>query len=61
MAALFSMELSRVNGQFASPSAFSGWQRGLMSSDDANWHALPNAAGTRDAWMTTGKWVGPTR
>jgi hypothetical protein len=48
----------RVNGQFASPSAFSAWQRGLMSGDDANWHALPNAAGTRDAWKTAGKWVG---
>ena len=48
----------RVGGQFASPGAFSAWQRGLLSLDADNWHALPYAAGTRNAWATAGRWAG---
>jgi len=48
----------RVAGQFASPGAFPAWERGLMSLKGDNWHALPYAASTRNAWATAGKWAG---
>ena len=48
----------RVAGQWASPNAFSAWQRGILSLSDSNWHARPYAASTRAAWSTAGKWAG---
>ena len=48
----------RIAGRFASPGAFSPWQRGVMSLSADNWHALPNAANARNAWATAGKWAG---
>jgi len=48
----------RIAGRFVSTSGLSAWQRGVMSFSDDNWHALPYAAGTRNAWATAGKWAG---